>query len=338
MAPSAPSPASIQPLAASSASAPPTARRRAGRASAGGVSAQARPPALAAALAAKTAGSRWRARAQTGTEVWPSSTAVYVARTGPRSPAAAPAARPRRGARPVTSDAAAAAAAPPNSASVHEPTLIGDGGRKTRSMFAKRSGRPRSEIRSRGLTAAPAAAATRALRASRRCPARSAARPRTAEAPARPPTKKYTGTSQVQTGRLRTGRPGYSETFGRSVTGGRGSSDGDRDVAGRRVGLRYRDAVLLHATNVHLDGAQHALKGLFRCPSCCHAAGKVGRICAVVAVRPLQHDEVPDQSLALSHLTPAWVRILRHSPGGRSSLGLPAIVTRPCLWGCLDCR
>src|SRR5215831_13731748 len=72
---------------------------------------------------------------------------------GNRAPAARPSALPR----PVTSLRAAIAAAPPNAARVHEPMLIGEVGRKTRSMLAKRHGRPRSDTSSAGLTAAPAA-------------------------------------------------------------------------------------------------------------------------------------------------------------------------------------
>jgi hypothetical protein len=40
----------------------------------------------------------------------------------------------------------------PEQARIQEPTLIGEVTLKTRSMFRNRSGRPRSEIRSTGLT------------------------------------------------------------------------------------------------------------------------------------------------------------------------------------------
>jgi hypothetical protein len=62
----------------------------------------------------------------------------------PVTAAPAVAAAPIRGTRPVTALAAATEAAPPNADSSHEPTLIGEVTLATRSMFRKRSGRPRS--------------------------------------------------------------------------------------------------------------------------------------------------------------------------------------------------
>ena len=47
--------------------------------------------------------------------------------------------------------------APPETKSTHDPTLIGEVTLKTRSMFRKRSGRPRSEIRRTGETRSAAA-------------------------------------------------------------------------------------------------------------------------------------------------------------------------------------
>ena len=72
------------------------------------------------------------------------STPVYVAITGPSAAAASWAARPTRGNDRAISQPAAVICAAERRASVHVPTLIGDVGLSTRSMFRKRSGRPRS--------------------------------------------------------------------------------------------------------------------------------------------------------------------------------------------------
>ena len=85
--------------------------------------------------------------------------------------------------------------------------FIGDVGRTTRSMLAKRSGRPRSAISSAGLASAPPAATRRAARASPGRPDRRPAAASTDDAPARPPVKRYQGTSFFHTGGLSTGRP-----------------------------------------------------------------------------------------------------------------------------------
>ena len=108
---------------------------------------------------------------------------------------------------PRTSLAAASPAAGPNEERIQVPTLIGEVGLKTRSMLRNRAGRPRSEIRRGGLTDTPASAASRAFLARASLPLKRATRARSADAPARPPAKKYAGISQVQVGSLRTGRP-----------------------------------------------------------------------------------------------------------------------------------
>src|SRR5215472_1770825 len=88
-----------------------------------------------------------------------------------------------------------------NVASVHDPIDIALCGFSTRSMLRNRLGRPRSVI-SRAADAGPPAAATHlASRARVSCvPAHSATLAMTAAPPAAPPTKKYSGTSQVHTG------------------------------------------------------------------------------------------------------------------------------------------
>jgi hypothetical protein len=68
--------------------------------------------------------------------------------------------------------------------------LIGDVGLKTRIMYRKRSGRPRSEISSGGLTMIPALATSHARRASTSLPRISASTASVALAPAMPPKKK----------------------------------------------------------------------------------------------------------------------------------------------------
>ena len=85
---------------------------------------------------------------------------------------------------------AAAPDRPPKAPRTQLPTLIGEVGFRTRNMFRKRAGRPRSTISKGGDTAAPTKATTSALRASRALPATRAPKASTAEAPARPPKKK----------------------------------------------------------------------------------------------------------------------------------------------------
>jgi hypothetical protein len=80
--------------------------------------------------------------------------------------------------------------AAPEAVRIQVPTLSGEVTLKTRSMFRKRAGRPRSLIRSGGPAATPPNATNVAVRASARFPARRAPRARVADAPARPPAKR----------------------------------------------------------------------------------------------------------------------------------------------------
>ena len=149
--------------------------------------------ALVIAEETKSGGSAVAAPCHTGTAVFASRTAVYPASGNPRIPAPSAAASPTAasGPRRCLRRIAATLAHPPNPASTQLPTLIGEVGRKTRSMFMKRDGRPRSSTRRAALTTAPPAAINR-VRSTR--PARNgladqrAAAPNAAEAPARPPT------------------------------------------------------------------------------------------------------------------------------------------------------
>src|ERR1700675_2425378 len=127
---------------------------------------------------------------------------------GPTSAAPAAAGAPPSGSRPVTAQAAAAADAPPNAEISQEPTLIGEVGLNTRSMFRKRSGRPRSATKATpDRPIAPAAAIFDAL-ACLWLPAAWANPASTEEAPARPPKNRYPPTSRVpQTGSLMIGLP-----------------------------------------------------------------------------------------------------------------------------------
>jgi hypothetical protein len=68
--------------------------------------------------------------------------------------------------RPRKALAAAGAGAAAPTVSSQEPTLIGEVSLKTRSIFTKRSGLPRSEVKSRGLTPSPAKAIIHDRRAS----------------------------------------------------------------------------------------------------------------------------------------------------------------------------
>src|SRR5256885_4515547 len=96
----------------------------------------------------------------------------------------------------------AGATAMPLATSSQDPTLIGEVTLKTRSMLKNRSGRPRSEISRAGLVEIPAKASAQARRASRRLPDSDARWAGAADAPPRPPLKKYQGISGFQTGSL----------------------------------------------------------------------------------------------------------------------------------------
>ncbi len=141
------------------------------------------------------------------------STPVYVASTTPVSAPAMPAACPA-----IRRPSDGSTTSPPGpqrietstlgvkSASVHAPTDIALWILKTRNMFRKRAGRPRSEMRSAGDTIAPAPATHRASRTSvGSAPVSAPTAAITAAMPAAPPAKKYAGTSHVQTGAFSSG-------------------------------------------------------------------------------------------------------------------------------------
>src|SRR3954453_12300741 len=103
----------------------------------------------------------------------------------------------------VSGSTAAAPAAGPYAESSHEPMLIGEVGRKARSMLANREGRPRSAT-SAAVPNDNATSESRRHRRRRFGRLRDAA-PSVDEAPATPPATKYAGMNHFQTGALRTG-------------------------------------------------------------------------------------------------------------------------------------
>ena len=113
-----------------------------------------------------------------------------MASVRPSPAAAGRATAARRPNRPSSEWAKATVVAAPVALRLQDPRLIGEVTLNRRSMFRKRSGRPRSEISSGGLAAIPAMAARQARRASTGLPARPAPKARPAEAPAIPPTQK----------------------------------------------------------------------------------------------------------------------------------------------------
>src|SRR5262249_60725412 len=104
-----------------------------------------------------------------------------------------------RGKIPRSSQAASAVVEAPDPTRIQEPTLIGEVTLKTRSMFRNRSGRPRSDTSSAGLTTSAPRPIHSDVRARRSFPAVRAARLSTDHAPARPPVKKEHGISGFQT-------------------------------------------------------------------------------------------------------------------------------------------
>jgi len=80
------------------------------------------------------------------------------------------------------------------------PTLIGEVGLATRSMWWKRSGRPRSETRNHMLASSAAKEPSQLARRSWGRPVRSAPAPTTAVPAASPPANRYAAIFHPQTG------------------------------------------------------------------------------------------------------------------------------------------
>jgi hypothetical protein len=87
------------------------------------------------------------------------------------------------------------------------PTLIGEVGFATRSMFRNRSGRPRSATSKYMLAANAPSAPTRLARRNAGSPVRSAPAASTAAPDDSPPVNRYAGIFHSHTGSLSTGRP-----------------------------------------------------------------------------------------------------------------------------------
>src|SRR3546814_13522593 len=91
----------------------------------------------------------------------------------------------------------------PRSSDLHVPTLIGELGLATRSMWWKRSGRPRSPIRKYRLARTLVSAPIRLTLRSRGRPVRSAPAASIAEPADSPPENRYAAIIQFHTGFLR---------------------------------------------------------------------------------------------------------------------------------------
>src|SRR5215468_2415017 len=96
-------------------------------------------------------------------------------------------------------------------------------------------------------------------------------------------------------------------------------------------------AVFAEPGKVQLNGLPHLGQDCVLGVCQCDTARQIRAPCAVSAVAgSFYHHRVADHGVLRS--SPACLRMLRSVPGGNSALGLPAIVTRPGLRGCLYCR
>src|SRR5713101_3987844 len=97
----------------------------------------------------------------------------------------------------------------------------------------------------------------------------------------------------------------------------------------------HREPVFPQSRHVKPDRlAKFVLHGLHGRPSS-NASRQVGHIGRVVCLRFFDHDRVAHYRFSFR---PACFKMLCSVPGARSSEGFPAIVTRPGLRGCLNCR
>jgi hypothetical protein len=93
-----------------------------------------------------------------------------------------------------------------------------------------------------------------------------------------------------------------------------------------------RQALCLEAVEMKRHRALHlSLDFVARTPGG-NATGKVRRVCGEASAGLLDYDQV------LHGFNPACLRILFNVPGATSSPGLPATVTSPGLFACLNCR
>src|SRR5215813_115673 len=96
-------------------------------------------------------------------------------------------------------------------------------------------------------------------------------------------------------------------------------------------------AVFAEPCKVQLDGLPHLGQDCVLGVCQGDTSRQIRAPCAVSAVAgSFYHDRVAGHGVLRS--SPACLRMLRSVPGVNSALGLPAIVTRPGLSGCLNCR
>ena len=90
-------------------------------------------------------------------------------------------------------------------------------------------------------------------------------------------------------------------------------------------------SIFLYTVNVELNCLPHGMLNLFTRFACCYTPRKIRGVGAIPGLCLFNNDEIS------IHFNPDCFRILFKVPRASSSLGLPAIVTRPFLNGCLYC-
>ena len=113
---------------------------------------------------------------------------------------------------------------------------------------------------------------------------------------------------------------------------GRSLGGGNVDNGRRTLRFRHPLPVFAQALDVVADSLSDLAYGVFSGVSGGDATGEVGNVGRVVPGRPLDNDGV--SHLLLHSFSPACFMTLAHVPRGRSSPGLPAMVTVPGLSGC----
>ncbi len=102
-------------------------------------------------------------------------------------------------------------------------------------------------------------------------------------------------------------------------------------------GFGNRQAVFPHAAEMHLDGLANLLLRGFSSRTSSDAAWEIGNIGRIVPLCLFDDNGVAD-CVSFHFFRPACLRMLFNVPGGRSSLGFPATVTRPTFLECLNWR
>jgi hypothetical protein len=106
------------------------------------------------------------------------------------------------------------------------------------------------------------------------------------------------------------------------------------DPTGRR---RYRSSILAHALKMEFNRFSNGGLHFCRRAPGRHAAGQIRNVRRIVVAGGFNNDCVAHE-IDLHFFKPDCFRILLSVPDAKSSLGLPATVTRPGLVGCLNCR